>query len=307
MALPSSLARLEEEIDAKVKEIDEGKVEAGRIEAEEEAASEPAEKDLTTTADPEPDEKPDPRQESDPLQQTIASLEAEVKKLDNDNRTQRIRRGELERRVESLEKENESLKAEVARKPVQPVLSDEDRELLEAEGISEDVLNVIGKTLKGKDSNEDLDKLRKEIGTIKAQSAEDKFYNEISNVVPNWKTINVDPGFIKWLQNEIPFQNCTVHDRLNAAGQQFDSATVAKIFKSYADSKVGAPAKKSLKDVIEPTSKRVGTQTSKDGKIWKRADVTKFYSEAATGKYSDEEVARIEKEIASASAEGRIK
>lgn len=309
MALPSSLAKLEEQLDGQIKEI-----EAARVEAEETQESEEAQEAEETQAS---DDQTEPVQEATkaepegtPEQEIIKRLEAQNKSLDNDNRSQRIKRGELERRVKELEAENEALKTKAVEPTPQKVsLTDEEKEILEAEGLSEDVLSIIGKVFDRKQDSSGTDevkKLKQDIGTIKAQAESDRFISELSMNVPNWRAVNVDPNFLKWLENKVPYQSYTFQDRLNAAGQQFDSATVIEIFNAYPGAKA-APKSKSLKDLVEPGSKRTSSPVPKDGKIWKRDEIQKAYTDIATGKISEEEGKKIEAEITAAMAAGRIR
>lgn len=309
MALPSSLEKLEAELDKRVEEI------SAERAANETVDETVVEESRTYEKQPEDDEKNgedtrtnDESSVVESLKARITELEAENRSLDNDNRSQRIKRGDAERRVSELEAEIQTLK-EAAAKPQQVVLTDEDKELLEAEGISEDVVKILGKTLSKKDGGDDeLKKLREDVGTIKAQSEKDRFYGTLSASVPDWETINNDPAFVKWLGAKVPYQDYTIHERLNAAGQILDSKTVIDIFKSYIDSTGGEKKeRKSLKDLVEPSTKRTGATTTKEGKIWKREEIRKFYTDCATGKISEKEAAEIEKQITAASAEGRIK
>lgn len=310
MTLPSSLEKLEAELDKRVEEIS-AEREANEV-VDETVVEESRTYEKQSEDDGKKGEDAHTSNESsmvETLKARITELEAENRSLDNDNRSQRIKRGDAERRVTELEAEIKTLNEAVAAKPQQVVLTDEDKELLEAEGISEDVVKILGKTLSKKDGGDDeLKKLREDVGTIKAQSEKDRFYGALSASVPDWETINNDPEFVKWLGAKVPYQDYTIHERLNAAGQILDSKTVIDIFKSYVDSTGGEKKeRKSMKDLVEPGAKRTGAPATKEGKIWKREEIKKFYSDYATGKISEKEAAEIEKQITSASAEGRIK
>jgi len=159
--------------------------------------------------------------------------------------------------------------------------------------------------------------LRKQLGGVAEKVGETDrraYFLELEKEVPDYKAVNVDPAFMEWLAVVDPLSGLPRQTYLNAAYQQFDVARTAALFNAWKnETGKAAPAVKQveqeLKRQVAPgTSRASAPQSSNAGeKIWSMQDIEKFYVEASKGRYSRDEVARIEAEIDAAVAAGRLR
>lgn len=139
-------------------------------------------------------------------------------------------------------------------------------------------------------------------------TSESAFLAQLSNVVPDWETINQDERFLAWLAEIDPMTGLPRQSYLDDAVEKRDIARVAHIFNTFkGPSKKADKTRRELERQVAPRSVRT-PQTASDttGKVWTQAEVKKFYDDVVHGRVTAEEAARIESEINAAAAEGRI-
>jgi len=145
-------------------------------------------------------------------------------------------------------------------------------------------------------------------------SEKDRFLNGLSQQVPDWEALNVDPGFLAWLQEVDPVYGIPKQAALSNAYEGGDVARVATIFNSY-KSMVAPKAPKAktgqqeLQRQVAPTRTRSGTppNSSESEQYFSHQDIEQFYTDWRRGVYDDAEAASMEKQIHAAAAEGRIR
>lgn len=158
----------------------------------------------------------------------------------------------------------------------------------------------------------DLDRIQRQMNTVAeatVQTAVDKFEGKLSDLVPDWRAINVDDGFINWL-NEFGMMEV-----LNSAYSNMDLARTATYFNGYkkftgagtAQAKPQPAA--NLNDFIAPGKSKATPQQvdTASGKQWTGADVTQMYEDKRTGKLSDDQFSQLEADLFSAQKEGRFR
>lgn len=68
-------------------------------------------------------------------------------------------------------------------------------------------------------------------------TSESQYMRDLDGYVPDWRKINVDPGFNTWLDEYDPIWKATRRDRLETADGQLDSEVTVAIFKAFKGSR----------------------------------------------------------------------
>lgn len=149
-----------------------------------------------------------------------------------------------------------------------------------------------------------------------AQSAEQKFWSELTARVPNWKDINVDQNFQNWLLETDGLSGITRQTFLEDAQANLDVNRVVAFFTSWPGAKTATPpaqatntAQTELERQISPGKPHTAAPApAPNSKVYTRAEVAQFYKDVAMGKFKgqDAERSRIERDIFAARQENRI-
>lgn len=146
-------------------------------------------------------------------------------------------------------------------------LTQEEIDYLNSEGLSDRAIEIFSKV--GQSPDGELSTQVKELREEAASSKQDRFFQGLTEAVPNWRKINADSEdsestWVKYLNGKAPFQNRTINEVLNEAQANLDVATCADIFNNFirmspppADPEtevVGDPPRINPADHIEPGS-----------------------------------------------------
>lgn len=163
----------------------------------------------------------------------------------------------------------------------------------------------------------EIKELKGQLGSVTERqvvSEKDRFLAGLSQQVPDWETLNVDPGFLEWLQEVDPVYGIPKNVALTNAYENGDVMRVANIFKTYKSTLAPVPPKaksnqQELQRQVAPTRTRSGTPptSSESEQYFTNQDIEQFYSDWRRGLYDDAEAAVMEKQIHAAAAEGRIR
>jgi len=156
-----------------------------------------------------------------------------------------------------------------------------------------------------------------------AQDARTRMLSSLDEKVPNWREINKDENFLTWLQLPDLYSGAIRHELLKAAFERNDTPRVQAFFTGFlaeeaaldpASAETGrteAPAKMSLENLAAPGRAKSAAATSAPAEkpIFTRAQIAKFYADAAAGKFKgrDADRDRLERQIFEAEREGRIR
>ena len=156
-----------------------------------------------------------------------------------------------------------------------------------------------------------------------AVTARERFFNDLSAKVPEWKTINgwdstpQDPKFTAFAFEKVPFQDYTFNDLLNHHYAEGNAAKVAQIFETFKERhavKTDESAKENgLEQHLEPTKTNRGTQTPTDKSTkptYTRKEIEEFDKQKRSGTLygmSREDIAAKSKLYQDAIFEGRVK
>ena len=142
------------------------------------------------------------------------------------------------------------------------------------------------------------------------------FWAELEDAVPDWKVINKDQKFKKWLATEMPG---TGQERQFYLTQHFDNndaGRVASLFNEFLGAKGPASTTQDdLEELVAPSGSDAGnvdTSHNANKHIWTRQEIADFYIDKRKGVYkkdkkSIEKGQRMERDIHAANNEGRIR
>ena len=163
---------------------------------------------------------------------------------------------------------------------------------------------------------QEIKELKGQLGSVSERqvvSDKDRFLVGLGQQVSDWETLNVDQGFLAWLQQVDPVYGVPRQAALSNAYESLDVIRVANIFKAYKQTLPQAPAqsraKQELQRQVAPTRTRSTTTPSDNvnDKIFTNQDIEQFYNDWRRGFYDEQEAADMEKQIHTAIAEGRIR
>lgn len=137
-----------------------------------------------------------------------------------------------------------------------------------------------------------------------------QFYMKLAASVPDWEAVNVDPRFLTWLQQADPVYGVPRQAALEAAHKRFDVEQVAAVFKAWKSTLQTQPLN-GLATMEVPRADGGAPQPAppQAKPIISSKFVEDFFNDVARGRYAgrEAEAQRIEAEINSAAAEGRIR
>lgn len=157
-----------------------------------------------------------------------------------------------------------------------------------------------------------------------AQDARGRMLTVLDDKLPDWREINRDENFVNWLQLPDLYSGDIRHNLLKAAYERNDATRVLAFFNGFlAEEAAMSPAEARQEEtrapapVLDPKSlaapgraKSAAAQSAPAEKpIFTRAQIAKFYADAAAGKFKgrDAERDRLERQIFDAERDGRIR
>lgn len=324
MALPKAVQRQAEEADRLVRELSGEQTEQNSetMNQEPEPELQPAE---AANESPEPltqeVESPKPVVPEEKWEHKYLTLkgmyDAEVPRLHAQVR-------EMSSQIQILIAESE--RAKVMAERSQPevkssLITDEDKE-----AFGPDLIDLIERATESKVSilreresqlMDEIKQLKGQLGNVSERqvvSDKDRFTAGLTQRVPDWEVLNVDQGFLNWLQQVDPVYGLPRQVAITNAYENLDVSRVAAIFEAYKQL-IGTnkPTKQTLNPELQrqvaPTRSRASTTPtdSTNQKIFTQDEIARFYDEWRRGYIDNEDAVRIEKEIHAAISEGRIR
>lgn len=266
--------------------------------------------------------------EAQPTPPDISSQLADLKKqAETADQRWRVLQGMIDKKDEEITTLR-TLLAQISAKPEQPAAEAKPSQLVTQADISEygtDLIDLIGRkaseiyqakitTLESQIA--DMRNMLSGVAQTTAKSSQERFVDTLATKVPDWETLNVDPGFITWLSQPAPFTKEAKLDLLRRASSEFDAAKAAEFFIEYKKAQVGAQESAQPAAQAPDPSKLVAPGRSKapatkvdnvgGGRIWTRADIGKLYDDKMAGRISQKEFDELERDIFKAQRENRI-
>ena len=147
-------------------------------------------------------------------------------------------------------------------------------------------------------------------------TAEQQFWSDLTNYVPDWRDVNDNEAFQSWLLEVDPLTGVNRQTYLEDAQRSLDAHRVSAFFRAWLESTGQAtvarstpkPAAQLEKQVAPGRSRGAGTTAAKQPKTYSPDDIKKFFDEVRSGKYKgrEQERDRTERDIFAAQREGRI-
>jgi len=142
------------------------------------------------------------------------------------------------------------------------------------------------------------------------ETQKERFERRLTELVPDWREIDVDPDFATWLQS-----NRARVDLVRQYMAAYDADGVAEIFLQYkalhaklnsdAQQPTLAKPKPDLERKVAPAKGRTSTPTVQpEKKVWTRSEIAEVYRNQR--RYDAKTFAELEREIANAQREGRV-
>ena len=230
---------------------------------------------------------------------------------------------ELNQQVQQLIAENASIKVT---KPAEPekapsLITEQDKE-----AFGPDLIDLIERATESKaeifrqregELVNEINQLKTRLGDVSERqgvSDMDRFLVGLGQQVPDWKSLNTNPGFLTWLSEVDSVYGLPRQVALTNAHENLDVARVAAIFKAYKALVTPAQAAKpkgnqELQRQVAPTRTRSTEEPldNQNSRIWSEQEIQSFYNDYRRGLIDADEAVRIEKEIHAAASEGRVR
>lgn len=128
----------------------------------------------------------------------------------------------------------------------------------------------------------------------------------LTQIVPEWQTLNNDPQFLAWLDQVDPLLGGVRRDRFNQHIQAGDAPRAAAFFRAYLHQ--GQPHQGADPPPPPPPDPETTPGNPDSGKpIYLVSQVKRLYQDMALNKYPPEEKERLDRELMAAQSEGRIR
>lgn len=141
------------------------------------------------------------------------------------------------------------------------------------------------------------------------ESARGSFMRDLDRMVPDWQALDVDDRFTAYLDEVDGLSGRSRRFFFQEADKHNDAARVAKFFAAFRATVAPAAAAQAtpaaVEQMLQPSSSRVSEQPV-GKRIWRQADIRQFYVDVRRGRYSPQEVKRLESDIFAAQHENRL-
>ena len=147
-------------------------------------------------------------------------------------------------------------------------------------------------------------------------TAQDVFEQRLAAEVPTWESINVEPGFLQWLNVVDPLSGQMRLEMLKAAYGSMNLNTTAAFFRAYLaeTTPAHAPAEDTVAppnvhDFVSPGKSKVSAAknvAAPEGRLWSSADISKLYDDKMRKRISQKRFDELEADLFSAQHENRV-
>lgn len=192
-----------------------------------------------------------------------------------------------------------SAKQEVQGDVFDGVFSQEDEDTFGAEGL--DIVKKAAKTAMDKQLKPLQEELRRQeearIKQLKSQSVAERqaayqqFLDRLGSLVPEYAELNVDKGFLNWMNGADDFSGAPRGDLFRKAEAAGDVLRVADFFMQYKEQQ--KPKQKPIPKDVERHVTPVGSGGSSPGPrtqpkttYYRESDINKFYNDVLKGRYA---------------------
>lgn len=267
-----------------------------------------------------------------------AKLDTLTKQLDAANQRWKVLQGMVDKKDDELQNLRVML-AQLASREDTPQPDNQSvapATLITAEDVKEygtDLLDLIGRKAREifaaefdnrmPQMQERFGKLESSLQTVEqttTKTAKTSFEGKLAEDVPDWRELNVDPGFLTWLEGTDPYTGLRKLDLLRNAYAEMDATRTAAFFVTYkkeanivssasaAETPVSPPKEddKLVKLVAPGKSKTNTPRQETNNRVWSRTEIAKLYDDKMAGRISQTEFDKLERDLFRAQQEGRI-
>lgn len=235
---------------------------------------------------------------------------AEVPRLSASLKAEQDARTKLEERLTALEKERDS----------KPLVSE-----AEVQEFGEPLVNLARKIAQeeARPLKDKVSALEQENASLRARVGEtakvgaslntQAFFSALDAKHPDWRAVNADPRFLKWLDEVDQLYGRTRQQILDEAQDALDAARVSAFFTTWKEAVQtrAAPTQQALEAQVTPSSSGGNapptTPADPKKKIWSAGEISQFYDRVRRNLIEPAEAGRIELEIQAAVREGRYR
>jgi hypothetical protein len=185
------------------------------------------------------------------------------------------------------------------------------------------ILDQLGERIKRLESGQQA------VGQVVEQTQKRSMMDQLTDAVPEWRTINHHPDFFQWLSYPDPYSGRQRHEMLKEAYSRHDVQRVVNFFKGFVTEATGTPPnasssprssapppangsaseRPSLEDFAAPGRARSAPQNLPPEKpVYTQAQIAQFATDKRKGLYRgrEAEAEAYERDIFQAQHEGRI-
>ncbi len=165
------------------------------------------------------------------------------------------------------------------------------------------MLNKAVESLEGvKGENQELKEHLAQLSQSSRKMNHERFLDAVRRRYPAFDAQDKDPAFLQWISaNHIPLQQIAAH-------QDVDEAV--RVYQQYADLLEAEgqqpPAPPTPRPPVSPPRSAPTTPAPAGKKEWTRASIAQFYSDKKTGRLTEVQAQKLEKDLFAAQHEGRI-
>jgi hypothetical protein len=147
---------------------------------------------------------------------------------------------------------------------------------------------------------------------VAAKTSQDLFFDGLVSVVADWEAINVDEGFLEWLNETDQFTGATRMELLQHAFGKQDVGRTAAFFlefkRLYRNEPEPAQQSSKIAKLVAPgKAKNSAARVESAGKrVWTRAEIAKLYSDKRENRITQKAFDEFERDIFAAQNDGRI-
>lgn len=218
--------------------------------------------------------------------------------------------------------------AQDAQQSAQSLLTDE-----EINEYGEDLLRVVGKRARAefepllRQRDEEIRQLKARlegVGDVVQTNAKERMFAQMDKELPQWRDLNTNQDFLRWLGLPDPYSGGIRHDMLKAAYAQGNAHRVLAFFNGFlaeeaavdpareqADTKVVSVSRVPLSSLAAPGRAKAAASNPEPAEkpTFTRAEIAKFYLDVSSGKYRGREAEKqkIEGMIFEATKAGRVR
>lgn len=144
------------------------------------------------------------------------------------------------------------------------------------------------------------------VAKTQATTAQERFWHDLSQLVPDWQAVNKDQRWLTWLGEIDPFAGAARQEALNTASGNLDAKRVAAIFDAWRSSTPSATPVPSLERQIAPSKGKAASAPTGD-RIWSLAEYEAAFDPRGRFARPQAEIEALQADADRALAEGRVR